>query len=97
MPGQESKQDKIDRVQANLELPEDPPTASDWNSADASINVSKHDGTALPDIDAASNNPLNDQGNGKPSGARVAGGEDLSKVGREAKDNLGGLPSDATK
>jgi len=37
---QESKQDKIDRVQANLPLPEDPPGPSDWNSADAStVNV----------------------------------------------------------
>ncbi|KAK4191487.1 hypothetical protein QBC35DRAFT_375758 [Podospora australis] len=30
----ESKASKIDRVQANLPLPEDPPVASDWNSAD---------------------------------------------------------------
>lgn len=83
MSATESKQEKIDRVQANLPLPEDPPTASDWNSADASINVSKNDGDKLPDINSASNNPLNDQGNGKPSGVRVADGEYLSKVGRE--------------
>ena len=37
---QESKQEKIDRVQANLPLPDDPPGPSDWNSADATtVNV----------------------------------------------------------
>jgi hypothetical protein len=37
---EESKQDKTDRVKANLPLPEDPPTASDWNSADGrKVNV----------------------------------------------------------
>ena len=30
-----SKAEKIAKVQANLPLPEDPPVASDWNSADA--------------------------------------------------------------
>lgn len=36
----ESKQEKIDRVQANLPLPEDPPGPSDWNSADGrTVNV----------------------------------------------------------
>lgn len=36
----ESKQEKIDRVQANLPLPDQPPVASDFNSADArTVNV----------------------------------------------------------
>ena len=36
----ESKQQTIDRVQGNLPLPDQPPTASDFNSADArSVNV----------------------------------------------------------
>ncbi|QPG97250.1 hypothetical protein C2857_006032 [Epichloe festucae Fl1] len=36
----ESKADKIAQVQANLPLPEQPPTASDWQSADArNVNV----------------------------------------------------------
>jgi len=39
MPEQ-SKADRIAEVQANLLLPEQPPTASDWNSADArTVNV----------------------------------------------------------
>ncbi|KAG5980460.1 hypothetical protein E4U55_004003 [Claviceps digitariae] len=36
----QSKADKIAQVQANLPLPEQPPTASDWQSADArNVNV----------------------------------------------------------
>ncbi|EFY92899.1 hypothetical protein J3458_004522 [Metarhizium acridum] len=36
----QSKADKIAEVQANLPLPEQPPTASDWQSADArNVNV----------------------------------------------------------
>lgn len=36
----QSKADKIAEVQANLPLPEQPPTASDWQSADArTVNV----------------------------------------------------------
>jgi hypothetical protein len=39
MPEQ-SKADRIAEVQSNLPLPEDPPVASDWNSADArTVNV----------------------------------------------------------
>ncbi|OAA45693.1 hypothetical protein NOR_03482 [Metarhizium rileyi] len=35
-----SKADKIDEVKAKLPLPEQPPTASDWQSADArNVNV----------------------------------------------------------
>ncbi|KAK2609279.1 hypothetical protein QQS21_002214 [Conoideocrella luteorostrata] len=36
----ESKADKIAEVQANLPLPDQPPKASDWQSADArNVNV----------------------------------------------------------
>ncbi|TPX12239.1 uncharacterized protein E0L32_007125 [Thyridium curvatum] len=36
----ESKQQKINKAQANLPLPEQPPVASDWQSADArNVNV----------------------------------------------------------
>lgn len=36
----QSKADKIDEVKANLPLPEQPPVASDWQSADArTVNV----------------------------------------------------------
>jgi hypothetical protein len=37
---QPTKSEKIDRVKANLPLPDDPPVASDWNSADGrTVNV----------------------------------------------------------
>jgi hypothetical protein len=40
MSSNESKAERIDRVQATLPLPEDPPVAPDWNSADArNVNV----------------------------------------------------------
>lgn len=40
MSEQESKQDQIDRVKANLPLPDDPPVAADLQSADArTVNV----------------------------------------------------------
>ncbi|KAF7511796.1 hypothetical protein GJ744_003527 [Endocarpon pusillum] len=36
----EPKNEKIERVKENLPLPEDPPAASDWNSADSrTVNV----------------------------------------------------------
>ena len=36
----ESKAEKIDNVKANLPLPDQPPQASDWQSADArNVNV----------------------------------------------------------
>lgn len=40
MSEQESKQDQIDRVKANLPLPDDPPGSADLESADArTVNV----------------------------------------------------------
>ena len=42
MSDQESKQDKIDRVQANLPLPDAPPNPPDSNSMDArTVNIGK--------------------------------------------------------
>lgn len=83
--------------QANLPLPEDPPVASDWNSADArTVNVSS--GDKLPDIstgDATSSGLRGPATAG--SGVRAEGGADLSGIGRQGKDGLDGLPKDAKK
>lgn len=70
-----SKQQIIDEHKANLPLPEQPPKASDWNSADErNVNV----------------------GSGKiPTQGDALKNQDPSAAGREAKDNLGGLPNDA--
>ncbi|KAH8194319.1 hypothetical protein TruAng_011513 [Truncatella angustata] len=84
----QSKADKISEVQSNLPLPEQPPQASDWNSADAR-NVNVGSGGQSSDIST---------GAGSTSGLREPaskGDVDLSNVGREGKDNLSGPPKDA--
>jgi len=84
MSGQKSKAEIIDERQANLPLPEDPPTASDWNSADARMvsvgsgeeaDVSTGDGSTAGLREPAT----------KGSGAREGNGVDLSGIGREGK------------
>lgn len=85
-----SNADKISEAQSNLPLPEQPPVASDWQSADArNVNVgSGRDVTS--DIST---------GAGATSGLREPASKadvDLSGVGRQGKDGLGGVPKDAT-
>ncbi|EKD21378.1 hypothetical protein MBM_00491 [Drepanopeziza brunnea f. sp. 'multigermtubi' MB_m1] len=97
MSGQKSKQEIIDERVSNLPLPEDPPVKSDWNSASESINA-KSDGKQAE----LSNSEVSDTGlSGGPatlgSGVREEGCADLSKVGRQGKEGLDGLPKDATK
>merc|ERR1711939_1059619 len=97
MPEEKSKAEIIAERVANLPLREDPPVASDLNSANANtVNVKAGERHAeLP------NSEVSDTGlegaATKGSGVREEGGADLSKVGREGKDNLDGLPKDATK
>ncbi|PSR97074.1 hypothetical protein BD289DRAFT_363047 [Coniella lustricola] len=85
-----SKADKIAEAQSNLPLPEQPPVASDWNSSDAR-NVNVGAGGVSSDIST---------GAGSTSGLREPASKatdvDLSKVGRQGKDGLDGLPKDAT-
>ncbi|KAF2014778.1 hypothetical protein BU24DRAFT_423677, partial [Aaosphaeria arxii CBS 175.79] len=70
-----SKAQIIDERKANLELPEQPPVASDFNSADArTVNVGA---------------------GGQQENLGLAGTAASSGAGREAKDNLSGLPNDA--
>lgn len=88
----QSKADKISEAQSNLPLPEQPPVASDWQSADArNVNVESGRDVAT-DIST---------GAGATSGLREpaskpAGEVDLSGVGRQGKEGLEGLPKDAT-
>lgn len=86
----QSKADQIAETQAKLPLPEQPPVASDWQSADArnvnvgSGGVESHAGT--------------DSGASAGLGAGAAtkdSGMDMSKIGREGKDGLDGPPKDA--
>ncbi|KAF7892169.1 uncharacterized protein EAF01_010249 [Botrytis porri] len=84
MPEQQSKADLIAERQANLPLPEDPPVASDWNSADATkVNVgSGRDVTSKTSTGNAQQSGLEGAATGG-SGVREAGGVDMSNIGRE--------------
>lgn len=85
----ESKDQKISNVQANLPLPDDPPTASDWQSADArNVNVGSGKTEGNPGTDTAADVGLR--------GAATKGSDvDMSSVGRQGKEGLSGPPKDA--
>lgn len=90
--------DTIAERQAKLPLPEQPPVASDWNSADASkVNVGS--GGVSSDVSYGKSG-LRGQAT-EESSVRLDGdatGKSTapsSGVGREGKDNLDGLPTDA--
>ncbi|PMD23886.1 hypothetical protein NA56DRAFT_54178 [Hyaloscypha hepaticicola] len=96
MSGEQSKADLIAERQANLPLPEDPPVASDWNSADArTVNVSSGERQSEISTGAASSTGLREPAT-QGSGVREEDGADLSGVGRQGKEGLDGLPKDAT-
>ncbi|KAH7356886.1 hypothetical protein BKA65DRAFT_216706 [Rhexocercosporidium sp. MPI-PUGE-AT-0058] len=96
MPGEKSKADIIAERVANLPLPDAPPVASDWNSANANtVNVKAGERQEeLPNSEVADTG-LEPGPATKGSGAREEGGADLSKVGRQGKEGLDGLPKDA--
>ncbi|KAI0903801.1 hypothetical protein F4824DRAFT_445578 [Ustulina deusta] len=84
----DQKTKKVEEARSNLPLPEQPPVASDWNSADAR-NVNVGSGSLQSDIST---------GAGSTSGLREPASKadvDLSRVGRQGKDNLEGPPEDA--
>ena len=81
----------IEKVRQNLPLPEQPPVASDWQSADArNVNVGVGGRDVVSDVST---------GAGSTSGLREPAskkdGVDLSGVGRQGKDGLEGPPKDA--
>ncbi|KAF8858935.1 hypothetical protein BDZ45DRAFT_384597 [Acephala macrosclerotiorum] len=99
MPEQQSKADLIAERQANLPLPDDPPVASDWNSADArTVNVKA--GERQEEIPTGTSE-ASTVGLREPategSGVRQEDGADLSSVGRQGEESLKGLPKDALK
>ncbi|KAI0445309.1 hypothetical protein F4803DRAFT_166417 [Xylaria telfairii] len=85
----DQKTKKVEETRSNLPLPEQPPVASDWQSADAR-NVNVGAGGVQSDIS---------YGAGSASGLREPASKgadvDLSRVGRQGKDNLEGPPKDA--
>lgn len=87
----QSKADKIAEAQSNLPLPEQPPVASDWNSADArNVNVGSGRDVAS-DISTGAGSTA---GLREPA-TKSSGETDMSNIGREGKDNLDGPPKDA--
>lgn len=89
----------IDECKANLPLPDQPPVASDWNSADQrAVNVGSG-GVEAP-ISGEHNSALREPATGGSS-ARVDGEvmhqltEPGKDVGRQGKDNLEEPPTDA--
>jgi tubulin gamma len=73
----QSKDQKIAETQANLPLPDQPPTASDWQSADArNVNVGSGKQEGHIGTDAAAQSGLREPAT---KGEEV----DLSNVGRE--------------
>jgi hypothetical protein len=97
MPGPPSTGETIAERKARLPLPEDPPTAPDWNSADArTVNISS--GGKKSGVSNGDSSTTGLQGAAtKGSGVREEGGADLSELGRQAEEGQGGLPKDATK
>ncbi|KAE9375656.1 hypothetical protein N431DRAFT_370351 [Stipitochalara longipes BDJ] len=96
MSGQQSKADLIAERQANLPLPEDPPVASDWNSADArTVNVKAGERQTDISMGEASAVGLREPAT-QGSGVREEDGADLSGVGRQGKEGLSSPPKDAT-
>lgn len=86
----QSKDQKIAETQANLPLPEDPPAASDFNSADArTVNVGSGRSEAEANIGT---NDASKAGLREPASKEA---QDLSNVGRQAVE--GQLPKDAAK
>jgi hypothetical protein len=91
----QSKQEIIEERKANLPLPDEPPTASDWNSASGE-NTSVGSGS----ISGSTNDSLREPATGDSS-VRTDGEEwnvktdGLENVGRQGKDGLSGLPNDA--
>ena len=92
------KQEIIDERQANLPLPEQPPRPSDWNSSDKrTMNVGPR---GREDNISASGRGLEILREAATGESDVSGEEwktntAASGAGREAKDNLQGLPNDA--
>lgn len=88
MSGKQSKAELIAERQANLPLPEDPPTAPDWNSADAR-NVNVESGSAKADIDALREPTAKVSSVGQNAGSRAAQGNACNypdAVGGQAKN-----------
>lgn len=86
----EAKPEQIERVKANLPLPEQPPKLSDWNSADART-VNGGSGRLEGPIGKSNSSTAGLRG---PATKRSED-MDMSKIGRQGVDGLENTPKDA--
>lgn len=85
-----SKDTIISERQAKLPLPEDPPTASDFNSADGRI-TNGGSGAISGDVSTGDGSTAGlREPSSKGSGVREAGGVDMSGIGREGVEKRSG-------
>jgi hypothetical protein len=94
-----NKPEQIEKVKADLPLPDQPPVASDWNSNDQrTVNVGS--GRLEEPVSGENNSALRGPATASSS-ARVDGTElhvptaPEGNVGRQAKEGLDHLPQDA--
>ena len=87
----QSKDQQIADTQAKLPLPEQPPVASDWQSADArNVNVGAGSVEGNVGTESASQSGLR--------GPATKGEDmDMSNIGRQGKEGLEHPPKDAAK
>jgi hypothetical protein len=95
-----SKADIINERQAHLPLPDQPPTASDWQSADQrKVNIGaravESDVSTGGASDAGLREPTGDsavRADGDETGTNMA---PMAGIGRPGRDGLDDIPSDA--
>jgi hypothetical protein len=93
------KSQVIDKVKANLPLPDQPPVASDWNSADKRT-VEGGSGTQESDLSHSGLGSDSLRGPSTGDSAVRTDGEawktnTAANAGRQAHDGLDGIPNDA--
>ncbi|KAK2741823.1 hypothetical protein FQN55_008110 [Onygenales sp. PD_40] len=96
---QTNKQADIDQRKANLPLPEQPPAASDLKSASMKTTGTGSgaiSGSAPAGEESGLRGPATTDSSVRASGGELkTGTADMSKIGRQGKEGLEGLPKDA--
>ncbi|KAJ5798812.1 uncharacterized protein N7503_006317 [Penicillium pulvis] len=93
------KSKQIDEAQSNLPLPEQPPVASDWQSADQrTVNVGSGgvSGSISKDPNSGLEGSTTAQSSARVDGSELHKNTAPGNAGRQAVEGLDHLPSDAT-
>jgi hypothetical protein len=94
------KSKEVDEHKSNLPLPEQPPAASDFATANAEtvgVGSGAHEGPLSgQNVTSAAKGPATGGSSVREDGAELhKNTQPTGDVGREAEENLGGLPKDA--